>query len=286
MATRSKIIISGKNYVDDASSISADDEVVALPVENLQDRQITKVFRNTQLTAQIDVDFGSARLTDFAAIIAHNLTTAATIRWRLSAVSDFATTVYDSGTINAWEPTEGFGASPWGVFNWGGLPSADDISLYTASTFTVLDNPVLARYLRVDLSDSANGDGYLQAGRLMSGQSYQPTVNYANGVQFQFVDESRVTKSRGGQTFIDTVQKYRTITFDLNHLPQDEAFGSIFNNLDRLKGISGDVLVIPQPDEPSTYLTQNIYGRISAIGPIRNTTLDFYSRTMEIEELI
>ena len=45
-------------------------------------------------------------------------------------------------------------------------------------------------------------------------------------------------------------------------------------------------LIIPQPDDPNTWITQNIYGRITATGPIVNSALDYYSRLIEVEELI
>ena len=140
--------------------------------------------------------------------------------------------------------------------------------------------------MRFEIADSTNTDGYLQAGRLIEVPAYQPTMNYANGVEFEFVDESRVTKSRGGQTFVDEVEKFRRMRFYLINLPEDEIFGNVFNSLDRIKGISKDVLVIPQPSEPTTWITQNIYGRISATAPIVNSALTFYGRQIEIEEMI
>lgn len=282
----SNIIIAAKNYVDDASSITADSEVATLPVENLQDLQIVKVYRSDgATTVQIDVDWGQQKLVDFFALIAHNLSTGGQVRWRLSN-DNFSTFIYDSGTVNAWQAVEDFGGSPWGVFTWGGVPSEEERSLYTANTFQLLTDPQLARYLRLDITDSINADGYIQAGRLIAGPAYQPSTNYANGVEFEFIDNSRVTKSRGGQVFVDEIQKFRRIRFDLIHLPEDEVFANVFNNIDRVKGISKDVLVIPQPDVPATWLTQNIYGRIAAISPVRNTALDFYSRQVEVEEII
>jgi hypothetical protein len=138
---------------------------------------------------------------------------------------------------------------------------------------------VQARYLRIDISDPANADGYLQAGRLISGPVYEPSINYANGVEFEFIDESRITKSRGGQTFVDEVERFRRMRFELVNIPEAELF-------DRLRGVAQDILVIPQPDDPSTWITQNIYGRIAQTGPIVNSALNYYSRLIEVEELI
>ena len=280
------MIISSTNYVDSATSITADDEVATLPVENLQDRQIVRIWRNTQTSAQIDVDFGQGRLVNFVALIKHSLSQLATIRFRFSNEADFSTNVHDSGTIDAWPVLEEFGTLPWGVFQWGGFLNPEIAAEYTISTFDVLDEAVVARYLRIDMSDASNPEGYIQAGRLISGPAYQPSINYANGVEFEFIDESRVTKSRGGQTFVDEVERYRRMRFELINIPEAEIFSNVFNQIDRLRGVSQDILVIPQPDEPTTWITQNIYGRISQTGPIVNSSLDFYSRLIEIEEII
>jgi hypothetical protein len=280
------MLISSTNYVDSATSITADDEVATLPVENLQDRQIVRVWRNTQTTAQIDVDFGQSRIVNFVALIKHNFSQFATIRWRFSNASDFSTTVYDSGTVDAWPVVEEFGTLPWGVFQWGGFLNPEIAVSYTISTFDILAEPVAARYLRIDVSDATNTDGYLQAGRLIAGPAYQPSINYANGVEFEFIDESRVTKSRGGQTFVDEVERYRRLRFELINLPETEIFGNIFNQIDRLRGVAQDILIIPQPDDQTTWITQNIYGRIAQTGPIVNSALNYYSRLIEVEELI
>lgn len=280
------MIISSTNHVDTAISITADDEVATLPVENLQDRQIVKIWRNAQTSAQIDVDFGQGRVVNFVALIKHSLSQLATIRFRFSNEADFTTNVYDSGTIDAWPVLEEFGTLPWGVFQWGGFLNPEIAAEYTISTFNVLDEPVVARFLRIDMSDASNPEGYIEAGRLIAGPAYQPSINYANGVEFEFIDESRVTKSRGGQIFVDEVERYRRMRFELINIPEAEMFSNVFNQLDRLRGISQDILVIPQPDEPTTWITQNIYGRISQTGPIVNSSLNFYSRLIEIEEII
>jgi hypothetical protein len=279
------MIISSTNY-SDSGTLTVDNAVGTLPITNLQDRQIVKIWRNSQTTAQIDMDFGQGRIVDFVALIKHTISQTGKIRYRLSNVSDFSSTEYDSGLIDAWPIVEEFGTLPWGVFSWGGYLNITIAAQYTISSFNVLTSPVQARYLRIDISDPDNTDGYLQAGRLIAGPAYKPSINYANGVQFEFVDESRITKSRGGQTFVDEVERFRRIRFELINLPENEMFQNVFNAIDRLRGVAQDILVIPQPDEPTTWITQNIYGRIAQTQPITNSALTYYGRMIEVEELI
>jgi len=283
----SNMIISSTNYSDQATSITASSEVASLPVENLQDRQLVKVYRSDGATdITIDVDFGQGRIIDFVALVRHNITQTGQIRWRLSNAADFSTTQHDSGFVDAWPVVEEFGTLPWGVFSWGGRINPEVAAEYQISSFVVLDSPVQARYLRINISDDDQDEGYIEAGRLIAGPAFRPSTNYGFGVEIQFVDESRIVKSRGGQTFVDEVERFRRIRFELQNLPEAEIFGNVFNNIDRLRGVAKDILVIPQPDDPKTWPTQNIYGRLVRTEPIINSTLEFYGRTIEIEELI
>ena len=281
----SNILISSVNYVDSGTA-TVDNAVSTLPITNLQDRQLVKIWRNSQKTAVINVDFGAAKIIDFAALVKHNISQTGTIRGRFSNASDFSTTVYDSGVVKAWARVEEFGTLPWGVFSWGGFINPSIAVNYAISSFDIQASAVAARYMRIDISDNDNTDNYLQAGRLIAGPAYQPSINYSNGVQFEFMDDSRITKSRGGQTFIDEVERYRRIRFELVNIPQAEIFDNVFNNLDRLRGTSQDILVIPQPGDSTTWLTQNIYGRVTRTSPLTNTALNFYSKFIEVEELI
>ena len=95
-----------------------------------------------------------------------------------------------------------------------------------------------------------------------------------------------MVKSRGGQTFIDEVERFRRARFELINIPEVEIFNNVFGGIDRARGIAKDILIIPQPDKPETWITQNIYGRLVSTSPIVNRTLEYYGRVLEIEELI
>tara|TARA_R110000824_G_scaffold271664_2_gene460150 strand:- start:134 stop:982 length:849 start_codon:yes stop_codon:yes gene_type:complete len=280
----SNMIIGILNYVDSPGTISADTAVGTLPVSNLQDRQLVKVFRNTATSSVITVDFGSIKTIDHVALVDHNITQAGTINIDLSTVSDFSVLAYDGAAEIAWPTAEEFGTLPWGVFVWGGILGST--VGYKISSYAIMPTTIAARYLRITISDSTNTDGYIQAGRLVAGPSYVPSVNAAFGMEFEFVDNSRVSKSRGGQTFIDEVDRYRVCRFELRNIPQDEMMANVFNNLDRLRGVAKDVLIIPQPDDSDTWITQNVYGRVISSSPVYNTGMSLYGRQFEIEELI
>lgn len=286
----SNIIFAGMPNHSDGGTITSGSEVATLPDTNLQDRQIRKVWRTTNDTPAntwIQVDYGTAKLTGVIALINHNLSNQATWRIRLSNDSSFTTSIYDSGAIEARPEIEAFGALPWGEFHWGGKLSDAELEGITINSFHIVSpDQVLARYMRIDFSDESNPDTYIEAGRLISGAAVQPTLNMQYNWQIGFEDPSVVSKSIGGQTYIDELERYRVLRFVLRDLPEDEMFSNFFDILDRRKGISGDLLVIPQPDNTTQIWNQAFYGRMRVLDPVSNPYFGAFDKGFEIEELL
>jgi hypothetical protein len=273
----------------DAGTYTAGSQVGSLPVTNLADRQLTKVWRTSSVTASVtwfQVDLGASYILHAFALLAHNISQSGRWRVRISNEALMASTVYDSGSQLAWPTIGGFGSLPWGAFQWGGLLSATEAAEYTISSFHIMPSSLTARYVRVDVADEQNGSTFIEAGRFIAGPSYQPTLNIEYGWEIGFEDTSIITKSMGGQTYIDERARYRVIRFTLSNIDQVELYHNIFDYLDRRRGIVGDVLFIPQPSEPTLYLHEAIYGRLRVINAIGNPDFSGRQRTFELEELI
>jgi len=281
------MLITSTNFVDSATITdhTTEQDSTYTPAENVQNLQPKKSYvANSATAAFMEFDFGQSRVIDTVAIIAHNLKqSSGTVRIRIGSDDTFATTDYDSGVVNAWPTVEEFGYLAYGEFHWGGILSADAVLDYTISYFDVLDQAVQARYMRIDLASDTD---LIEVGRIFAGPSYRPSNDMAYGWSIGWVDDSVVTKSLNGNTFIDEKPRYRRLQFDLVAMPEDEIFHNVFNHLDRRKGIASDIIVIPQPEDETTYITQNIYGRLLETSPIENRVLSYYGRNIQVEELI
>jgi len=284
------MLITSTNFVDDGTITdhTAEQDSTYTKAENIQTMQLAESYvANSASAAYLEIDFGQSRIIDTVAVLGHNLVqSGSTIRVRLSTVSDFATTVYDSTAVAAWPTVEEFGYLAYGEFHWGGILSSEAAVDYTISFFKVLSQAVQARYMRVDLAVSPAQTNNIEVGRVFAGPSYRPTNNMAYGWSIGWVDDSVVTKSRSGNVFIDERPRYRRLSFDLVALPEDEIFHNVFNHLDRRKGIAGDIIVMPQDEDETTYITQNIYGRLLETSPIQSRTLSYYGRNIQVEEII
>lgn len=281
------MLITSTNWIDSATitNHTTEQDSTYTTAENVQDMQLAKSYvANSATSAFMEFDFAQSRVIDTVAILGHNLKqSGGTVRIRIGNDNTFATNLYDSGTVNAWPTVEEFGYLAYGEFHWGGILSAEAVVDYTISYFKALDQAVQARYMRIDLASTTD---LIEIGRVFAGPSYRPTNNMAYGWSIGWVDESRVTKSRSGNTFVDERPRYRRLSFDLVAMPEDEIFHNVFNHLDRRKGIAGDIIVMPQNEDETTYITQNIYGRLLETSPIQSRTLSYYGRNIQVEEII
>ena len=281
------ILISYRNHVDGAT-LSGGAWSQTLPVSNLADRQPSKIARTVGTNpagSVVVVDFGKRQLVRFVALIHHNLTQSG--RWRIRLGNDLGLSelLHDSGNFDIWPAAFPFGVGAWGEFNWGGRFDSDEVETYGAQAIHTIAEPVRARYLRLDLSDEANPAGFLQAGRLVAGPAWQPSINFQYGWSIEQVDESEIKRSRGGQVFVNARPRFRRLRFTIDHLEKDEMFAHAYE-LERLKGKGGDIMVIADPEDLTHAHRHTLYGALSESSPIINAQPGRFSRRFVVEELL
>lgn len=281
------MLIAYRNHAD-AAVFSGGGWSPGLPASNLGDRQPSRVARTLSsdpVDTTVDLDFGEARPVRFVALVRHSLTQSG--RWRLILANDagFAAPLHDSGSMEIWPAVTPFGVGVWGEFNWGGRLSPEEAATYGIAAFHVLPVPVIARRLRLELDDAGNPDGWLQAGRLVVGPAWQPRVNLQYGWSIEQVDDSRTVRSRGGQSYVDVQPKYRRLRFAFDHLERDEVFGQAYE-LERLKGVGGDLMVMVDPDDLQHRHRHTVYGVLTETSPIANPTPGRFAKTFTVDEML
>lgn len=276
-------------YADFINDVYGIPGTSALPVTNLQTRQLSEVWRSNSAAADwnyVQCDFGLAQLIELVGVINHNGTSAGQYRVQLSNDPTFDTTTYDSGLLNLWPSLGGYGQLPWGVFQWGDILTSDAQSFYNPAAYHILPAGQTGRYLRVSFSDPTNTADYFQFARLWAGPVYRPSVNLQYGWKIRWVDPSVVQRSRRGVVYGDEQPRYRLLSFVLDHIDQDEMLPNIFDYLDRRKGTLGDLIVIPQPDRQDLYIHEAIYGRQPQLNDVVNNYNTARTREITVEEYV
>jgi hypothetical protein len=261
--------------ISDAATITAGSAAGSMPVTNLQTQQPSQPWRATDLNnSYIVVDLGSAQAINLIALLYTNASQAATIRYRAatSIPNLTASPSYDSGAVSHMPNPNVTWFQRTHAFKWFG-----------SSTKTF-------RYWRIDISDTGNGNGYYQAGRLYMDLAWQPLRGAKYGGTIEIKEPVSRLVAGGGQRYPAVRTKTQAQKFTFEYLSQTEML-TTSHKINYLRGLSLDVLLILNPDDSTNFMQQTIYGLLEPGGVITYSAatpsngLPLYSQTIQIEEL-
>ncbi|HXG71391.1 MAG TPA: hypothetical protein VNJ04_12370 [Gemmatimonadaceae bacterium] len=206
----------------------------ALPLANLQDRALARVARSTNTLAsstQFEVDLKTARPVRVLALPRHAISFTGTIRVRASNTEgNFAAPLYDTGTVNVW---------PAGI-------DAEKVEGMNLGWTHVTPETVTAQYWLFEISDAGNTAGYLDLGRLVIAQGWQPSINMQYGAKLGLETATEREVTDGGAAVYSRRATRRTAMFTLDDLPDTEALESGFD-MQRIAGTSGQLMFVFDP---------------------------------------
>ena len=281
------LFVAYENFLD-AATLAGGSWEGTLPLDNLKKQQPSTVARTTNDAAGstiLTINLGARKPINVVSLIHHNLSNNATWQIKIGNDSGYTTNLVDTGIVDVVDATEAFGELQWGEFNWGGKPTDAVLATFRPISFYYSATPVLAQFVRIEIGDNANSDEYIQIGRAYVAAAFTPTENVEYGLQASFIDESRSVISRGGQVYVDSVPKRRLFEFRFHFMDEDEAFSQA-NEIQRLKGLSGDVLMAIDVDDTTHRMRQSVYGRLANLPPLTAENTGQFTMGMAIEELI
>jgi len=274
----------------DIATLSGGSWSQTLPLDNIKNRQIQKTARSTslaQLDTQFDIDFGSNKALFQSIIICnHNLTLSAKYRIIISDDASFTTSVYDSGFVNVFDSVFSNENLNWEDNNfWFGQILQDDLNGYKLNIIHLLNSSYFNQYIRVEFDDTFNSNGYVDIGRLIVAPVQALDINMEYGSNIGWIDRSLVSEAIGGAEYFDNRAKKRIISFTVGSMQKVEAMERMFE-LQRRKGISGEVFVIPNSDDVTNIFRESFLGRILALTPITHQLINRFKTAFKIQELL
>jgi hypothetical protein len=194
----------------------------------------------------------------------------------------------DSGYVDCWPA----GVVPQDLLEWEddnfwlGTLSQNQRAGFQSPYLYRLPASVSVRYWKVEILDTTNEDGFIQIGRLFMARGWTPSVNYAYGAGLGYNDPSPVATSLSGAEYFDMRSKYREMSFTLEYITDTEAY-SYALDLQRLAGISGEVLVMPDGGEDvGQQPLRSFVGRLKQIGKVTQPKPTTFSVQFEVKELL
>lgn len=254
-------IILASPHLSDSGTFTGSEAVGDMALQNVKSRNLFRKFRTTNLSAQVNIDLGSAQEIDFAAIVAHNGTASATVTIKAGStdsVSDFT-----SGALSLLTGTDaGFDLNAFA-------------SKFSAQTY---------RYWRFDFSDTGNPDAYLEMARIYLSKAFQPATNAFYGMEEGYNDNSRVKRTISNAVSPVIRTPFKSARFEIGFATKAEMYGQA-REIDRLRGQSKDLIFIPDLDDATYFQERFIYGRMSANPPVISEAFSIFRKSYEIEEI-
>ncbi|MBT0666428.1 hypothetical protein KI809_19135 [Geobacter pelophilus] len=248
------------NRLDDSLSysttLSGGSWSATLPLTNLKSPLLSKKARSTNALAastQFNTDMGTPRAIRALALLRHNLSSAATVRFRGYSDSGYTSLVWDSTALSVWPE---------------GYPAVENKKRYQEDFYVILTAAATARYWKTEIVDTANSAGYIEIGRAFYAPAFEPGLNMSYGASISLETDTTSERSKGGVDYYDRSEPRRVIQFTLPVNSQDQAFSDIFD-MQWDRGIDQPLLFVFEPTDTGVLLKKRSWlatlRRLSAI---------------------
>lgn len=273
----------------DAGTFSGGSWEASLPLANMQTEFITERARSTDATTgstTFDVDLGAAYPIRAIGLVGHNLSLSATVRVYGDSASDFATPDYDPGAEDVYPTIYPAGSTLWGADVASSPLGSEEWDLGVRLDF--LHFPTSAqslRYWRFAITDTGNVDGYVEIGRCVVAQGYQPTVSRARqGASLGYRPRAARTEMAGGAVVHHRELEPREFAFELPKVESDEALVQLLEFRRRLSSTE-QILFSFDPDD-TVHLHRRSFLAYPELDPLGLGSAFFYDQPITLVEVI
>ncbi len=149
----------------------------------------------------------------------------------------------------------------------------------------VAEETITAQYYYIEIDDSNNPLGYLDIYKAVVSPAWQPTINLSHKWQISYVDKSKLTRSRGGQAYLDLVPQYRKLKVTLQGFSKTEMMANKLE-MDRLVGTYTPVLISLAPLDTESLADKSIYGTQSKLTKMQEYGNNITKTSIEVEEWV
>ena len=243
-------------------------------------------LQNPPATMTLDVDLGLS-VSDIVKIYNSSGNYMLATVDAYNAGSKLLTFTKTSGSI------EPYSSSTWSVSN---VNSTLKRVWHTDTSFSAEDSVVppalfvtartiTARYYHIEIDDSSNPLGYIDIHKVVVSPAWQPTINLSHKWQISYVDKSKLTRSRGGQAYLDLVPQYRKLKVSLQGFSKTEMMANKLE-MDRLVGTYTPVLVSLAPLDTESLADKSIYGTQSSLTKTQEYGNNITKTSLVVEEWV
>lgn len=267
------------NNIGTSATLSASTEAGLLVVDNLKSTSKTLIWRSTGTTETVTATYTQQNV-GCVSLAVCNFTSTATMRIRIYTNSGDGSPAYDSGVLLCCEYTT------IDKINFAGGPLNANTFNYGGGTYATLFAPnTLSEKTVIDVVDTSNTNGYLEASSIVLGETWTPILNCNYGAALTFKDTTKNTRSDSGDMRTTKGGRYKSLTFALG----------LMSSVDRIaltemfirNGSSDNVYISIFPDSPDIQEKQvyQVYGIITKQAGVKRHKYSRDQSSMTIEEM-
>ena len=268
------------NAANRASSLTASTTAGTLLPAGMLSEDKSEVWRSTSTSATLTLLFSTPEQVGAVILPFCNLTPTATIRVRGYINPEDTVAASDTGVKPACP------YAPLGLFGWGAVPLGVNAFSFGGGTYASIWFAIrTVKKLVIDIVDTSNTQGYIEAARIVIGSYWQPAYNAEYGANVAPEDSSAHYRTDSGNLRTDIGTRYRRLSINMSFMtPTDRAN---FWRIVRGNSMAAPILIslFPENADPELEQTHQIYGKLSAISAITASNYNIYSAPVEIEEI-
>jgi predicted GNAT family acetyltransferase len=274
--------ILANNLADAASSLVADTTSGTLVAANLLTDLKGEVHRATATTVRYTLEWAAAKSFNMAALAFTNFSATATMRARVytntTDVVGVATPTGDSGAVLCCAFTR---AEMW---NWG-TPGANAFAYGGFANARVYFAAASGRKLVIDVDDTGNAAGYVEAARVIAGSYWSPETNAVWGPSLSPKSGTQHKRTDAGDLRTERRPVFRTLRLDLGEITLAADRTTVYDIL-RGNGMSRPVFLSLFPENADAALEQayQIWGRLDDTS-MTNPSFGRFAAPLTVEEV-
>lgn len=265
--------------IGQTATLTASTEAGSLVVENLQLDSKAQVWRSTSTTAGVTAIFTQQNVSCVSFPIC-NFTSTATMRVRVYTLSGDGSPALDTTATLCCEYTTidkidfGDGALNANTFSYGGGTYA---TLFFAST--------LGEKVVVDIVDTSNTNGYVEACALVIGDEWSPTITANYGVSLALNESSKHSRNDSGDLMTNRGARHRALSFNMGAM--DTSDRTEFIDILIRNGMSVNLFLSIFPGSTDTQQEQmyQIYGRLTKVNAVSRFMWGLDKSKVDIQEI-
>lgn len=258
-----------------AATLSGGSWSTASPLLNLINPLLGSKARTTDdaaASSTILIDLGAtARAIRCVAALAHNISSAGTIRARGYSDSGYTTLVS--------------GADTTAVTAWPSSFTAADVSDYPKNWIYCFTTAKTARYWKIEISDTSNPDSYIELGRLWLGEAFEPAVSVVYGASLGYESRDLLEESLGGIVWGEKRTPRRTTSISFPNISNTEKQRALI--MQKTLGTTGELLWVMNSAAAATdMLLEAFPATVRAASPLSYPYYNNNEMPLELQEIV